>query len=106
MTSAQIPREIFRAYDIRGRALGADAPLTPDLAFRVALAYAGQLETAERIVVGGDNRFDHSRFCSRQRLPGCWMPGWTSLTSAGRRRRWSTGPLRRSPESDRPPDWL
>ena len=56
MTSAQIPREIFRAYDIRGRALGADAPLTPDLAFRVALAYAGQLESAERIVVGGDNR--------------------------------------------------
>ena len=56
MTSAPIPREMFRAYDIRGRALGADALLTPDLALRIALAYAQQVDSAERIVVGGDNR--------------------------------------------------
>lgn len=56
MSPAPIPREIFRAYDIRGRALGAEAPLTPDLAFRIALAYAEQVDSAERIVVGGDNR--------------------------------------------------
>lgn len=56
MTSAPIPREIFRAYDIRGHALGPDALLTPDLAFRIALAYAEQLDSAERVVVGGDNR--------------------------------------------------
>ena len=56
MTSAPIPREMFRAYDIRGRALGADALLTPDLALRIALAYAQQVDSAELIVVGGDNR--------------------------------------------------
>ena len=56
MTSAPIPREIFRAYDIRGRSLGADALLTPDLALRVALAYAEEVNSAQRIVVGGDNR--------------------------------------------------
>ena len=56
MTSPPVPREIFRAYDIRGRALGTDALLTPDLALRVALAYAEQVKSAERIVVGGDNR--------------------------------------------------
>ena len=56
MTSTPIPREIFRAYDIRGRALGEGAVLTPDLAFRIAMAYAEQVDSAERIVVGGDNR--------------------------------------------------
>ena len=56
MSGSPIPREIFRAYDIRGRALGADAALTPDLAFRVALAYAELVDSAERVVVGGDNR--------------------------------------------------
>jgi len=56
MSASPIPREIFRAYDIRGPALGADALLTPDLAFRIALAYAEQVDSAERIVVGGDNR--------------------------------------------------
>lgn len=56
MTSPPVPREIFRAYDIRGRALGSDALLTPDLALRVALAYAEQVDSAEQIVVGGDNR--------------------------------------------------
>lgn len=56
VTSGPIPREIFRAYDIRGRALGAGALLTPDLALRVALAYAGLVDSAERVVVGGDQR--------------------------------------------------
>ncbi len=51
-----VPREIFRAYDIRGLALGADALLTPDLAIRVALAYAGLIDTAAQVVVGGDQR--------------------------------------------------
>ncbi len=56
MNSTPIPREIFRAYDIRGRALGADALLTPDLAIRIALAYAELVDSAERVVVGGDQR--------------------------------------------------
>ena len=51
-----VPREIFRAYDIRGLALGADALLTPDLAIRVALAYAGLIDAAAQVVVGGDQR--------------------------------------------------
>ncbi|MYD16957.1 MAG: hypothetical protein F4W99_07405, partial [Chloroflexi bacterium] len=53
MIDSPIPREIFRAYDIRGRALGADAPLTPDLALRIAMAFAGLVDTAERVVGGG-----------------------------------------------------
>ncbi len=53
---AFVPREIFRAYDIRGLALGADALLTPDLAMRIALAYAGLVESAAQVVVGGDQR--------------------------------------------------
>ncbi len=57
--NAAVPREIFRAYDIRGCAVGADAPLTPDLSLRVGLAF-GELvkstERAEQIVVGGDQR--------------------------------------------------
>lgn len=56
MSPAPLPREIFRAYDIRGRALGADAVLTPDLAMRIALAYAKLVDSAERVVVGGDCR--------------------------------------------------
>ena len=56
MASGDVPREIFRAYDIRGRAVGAGAPLTPDLAFRIGLAFAEQVPTAERVVVGGDLR--------------------------------------------------
>ncbi len=56
---AAVPREIFHAYDIRGRAVGAGASLTPDLALRVGLAF-GELvrtdEQAEQVVVGGDLR--------------------------------------------------
>jgi len=56
MSVAPIPIEIFRAYDIRGRALGPDAQLTPDLAMRIAMAFAGLVDAAERVVVGGDCR--------------------------------------------------
>jgi phosphomannomutase len=56
MSDSPIPREIFRAYDIRGRAVGDDAPLTPDLAFRIGLAFAGLVPSAEQVVVGGDQR--------------------------------------------------
>ena len=56
MNASSIPRDIFRAYDIRGRAMGDDPPLTPDLAFRVGMAFADLVESAERIVVGGDQR--------------------------------------------------
>ena len=59
MDASRVPREIFRAYDIRGRAVGRDAPLTPDLALRVGLAFGGLVtsgERAEQIVVGGDLR--------------------------------------------------
>ncbi len=54
--SAPVPRDIFRAYDIRGRAVGRDAPLTPDLAFRIGLAFGEFVPSAEQIVVGGDLR--------------------------------------------------
>ncbi len=57
--SAAVPREIFHAYDIRGRAVGADVPLTPDLALRVGLAFGALVQTgeqAEQVVVGGDLR--------------------------------------------------
>ncbi len=54
MTS--VPLEIFRAYDIRGRAVGGDAPLTPELAKQIGLAYADYLPPAARAVVGGDQR--------------------------------------------------
>ena len=56
MIDSPFPREIFRAYDIRGRALGADASLTPDLAMRIAMAFAEVVDSTERVVVGGDNR--------------------------------------------------
>ena len=56
MSAPPIPREIFRAYDIRGRAVGDGAPLTPDLALWIALAFAGLVGGAEQVVVGGDQR--------------------------------------------------
>ena len=51
-----VPREIFRAYDIRGRAEGEDAPLTAELAYWIGRAYAGYIRPAQRVVVGGDQR--------------------------------------------------
>ena len=56
MNSTPIPREIFRAYDIRGRALGENAPLTPELSRRVGRAYAEYLGPAMHVVIGGDQR--------------------------------------------------
>ncbi len=60
MTTVDIPRSIFRAYDIRGRAEGSDAPLTSQLAYRVGCAYAQRLRRGPsptgRVVVGGDQR--------------------------------------------------
>ncbi len=55
----QLPWEIFRAYDIRGRALGADAPLTAPLAEAIGRAFGTMLRrqsTATQCLVGGDQR--------------------------------------------------
>ena len=55
----QLPWEIFRAYDIRGRALGADAPLTAPLAEAIGRAYGTMLRrewTATQCLIGGDQR--------------------------------------------------
>lgn len=55
----QVPREIFRAYDIRGRALGPGAPLTPPLAEAIGRAFAAMLlrdATSAQCAVGGDQR--------------------------------------------------
>ena len=54
-----LPWEIFRAYDIRGRALGADAPLTAPLAEAIGRAYGTMLRrewTAAQCLIGGDHR--------------------------------------------------
>ena len=56
MHPTRIPRDIFRAYDIRGRALGESVQLTPDLTYRIARAYAHYLHPTRRAVVGGDQR--------------------------------------------------
>ena len=56
MSAPPIPRELFRAYDIRGRATGADAPLTAELAYQIGRAYAEHIGPARRVVVGGDQR--------------------------------------------------
>ena len=55
----RVPREIFRAYDIRGRALGAGAPLTPPLAEAIGRAFAAMLlrdAASARCAAGGDQR--------------------------------------------------
>ena len=55
----QIPRHVFRAYDIRGVAEGPGAEITPDLARAVGLALAAMLRDewgASQAVVGGDLR--------------------------------------------------
>ena len=55
----QLPWEIFRAYDIRGRALGADAPLTAPLAEAIGRAYGTMLRRewpAAQCLIGGDQR--------------------------------------------------
>ena len=55
----RVPWEIFRAYDIRGRASGAGAPLTAGLAEAIGRAFAAMLSAnarAPQCVVAGDQR--------------------------------------------------
>ena len=55
----QIPRDAFRAYDIRGEADPPRAQITPDLARAVGAAFAGMLRehwNAAQTVVAGDLR--------------------------------------------------
>ena len=55
----RVPWQIFRAYDIRGRASGEDAPLTAALALALGRAFAAMLRaesSAPRCVVAGDQR--------------------------------------------------
>ncbi len=64
MSAPPIPRDIFRAYDIRGRADGPGAPLTAALAYQIGRAYADYLQpvrhtvqrAVRRAVIGGDQR--------------------------------------------------
>jgi phosphomannomutase/phosphoglucomutase len=54
-----INARLFKKYDIRGQALGNNAPLTPDVAQAVGQAYGTHLQRHENInqvVVGRDNR--------------------------------------------------
>lgn len=55
----RVPWQIFRAYDIRGRASGGDAPLTAALVLALGRAFAAMLRaesSAPRCVVAGDQR--------------------------------------------------
>ena len=55
----KIPGHVFRAYDIRGIAEGADAEITPELARAVGAAFAAMLREqwgASQTVVAGDLR--------------------------------------------------
>ena len=55
----QVPWQIFRAYDIRGRASGRDALLTPELAAAIGRKFAETLHkesASPRCVVAGDQR--------------------------------------------------
>ncbi len=58
----RVPWEIFRAYDIRGRAEGADAPLTAGLAEAIGRAFAAMLSAnaqdaqSAQCVAAGDQR--------------------------------------------------
>jgi len=54
---------IFKKYDIRGKAVGENAPLTPEVAHKIGQAfgtYLHQSENKKTIVVGRDNR--HTSF--------------------------------------------
>ncbi|MFO7323172.1 MAG: phosphomannomutase/phosphoglucomutase [Chloroflexota bacterium] len=56
---AAIDAKLFKKYDIRGRALGENPPLTPDVARRIGHAFGTWLRehsTANEVVVGRDNR--------------------------------------------------
>jgi phosphomannomutase/phosphoglucomutase len=54
-----VPSAIFRKYDIRGTAVGADAQLTPPVAEQVGKAYGTYVQRhfgLTQVFVGGDNR--------------------------------------------------
>jgi len=56
---ADVPSTIFRKYDIRGTAVGADAQLTPEVARLVGQAYGTYVQRTlglTQAFVGGDNR--------------------------------------------------
>jgi phosphomannomutase/phosphoglucomutase len=56
---SNIPSNIFRKYDIRGTAVGADAQLTPHVAEWVGKAYGTYVQRhfgLTQVFVGGDNR--------------------------------------------------
>ena len=59
MSQVEISRSIFKKYDIRGKAQGADAPINPAVARRIGQAfgtYVQQAENKKLVVVGRDNR--------------------------------------------------
>ncbi len=56
MSQSRVPGDIFRAYDIRGRASGVNAPLTDGLAYQIGRAYAERISPVRRAIVGGDQR--------------------------------------------------
>ncbi len=59
MKPISVPWTIFRAYDIRGRAAGDNAQLTPELAHAIARTYGELLRErwdTDRAVIGGDQR--------------------------------------------------
>ncbi len=59
MSQVEINRSIFKKYDIRGKAQGADAPINPAVARRIGQAfgtYVQQAENKKLVVVGRDNR--------------------------------------------------
>ena len=59
MKPRSVPWTIFRAYDIRGRADGDDAQLTPALVYAIARTYGNLLQetwNTSQTVIGGDQR--------------------------------------------------
>ena len=62
-----IASSLFKKYDIRGRALGEDAPLTPEAAFLIGSAFATWLARdhgKHQVVLGRDNRVTSSALAS------------------------------------------
>lgn len=56
---AQVPKSIFRAYDIRGTVAGDSPQLTPEVALLVGKAYGTYMQrtfNTDRVFVGSDNR--------------------------------------------------
>ena len=73
-----IASSLFKKYDIRGRALGEDSPLTPEAAFLIGSAFATWLAREHgkhQVVLGRDNRVTSpalaSAFSAGLRQAGC-----------------------------------